>query len=357
LNNHITAKTIVARLDENRLRYSLLDLQNGVQLLVSEYGGRVYGPFLQPGAESLFWIPAWFKDRDPFRAALERKEWNLGGERNWVSPEIQYIVVDRPRWRESSRIQTAMDPGLNELHMTDRQARLHREMTLEATTLQHGQKTLTLDACIRPVDNPLRLLSAHDSLMSGVQYFGYTQAIELREAVSDDILSETWNLVQLNPGGSVIIPCSPRVEVTNYLPRPVDAAHQSFHPGYVRLKLTGDWKYKTGYKAAHTHGRAGYLQTLPDGRTCLLTRALFINPSLPYPEEPYEVPGVHGDSFHIYNDDGGFGGMGELEANGQTIGGDTGRSASLDTLALWGFVGPEAQIKEIAAHLLGVEIE
>ena len=60
--------------------------------------------------------------------------------------------------------------------------------------------------------------------------------------------------------------------------------------------------------------------------------------------------------FHVYNDDGGLGRFGELECNGQTIGGSTGRSSSTDQMLLWIYVGDMTAIKEIALHLLGVEI-
>ncbi len=68
------------------------------------------------------------------------------------------------------------------------------------------------------------------------------------------------------------------------------------------------------------------------------------------------MPGCNGHSVHVYNDGGGFGGFGELEVMGQTIGGETGRSASSDQFLLWMFVGPDPSIKRIARHLLGIPV-
>jgi hypothetical protein len=85
-------------------------------------------------------------------------------------------------------------------------------------------------------------------------------------------------------------------------------------------------------------------------------RSFFNNPSAPYAEEPSHSPGRRGHSIHIYNDDGNLGGFGELECNAQTIGGATGRSSSTDQVVLWLYVGSSNKVKEIALHLLGIEI-
>ena len=73
---------------------------------------------------------------------------------------------------------------------------------------------------------------------------------------------------------------------------------------------------------------------------------------MPYVEEPDRSPGQQGDSIHIYNDNGGLGGFGELECHGQAIGGLTGRSTSVDQMVLWLYVGAADKVTEIAAHLL-----
>jgi hypothetical protein len=82
----------------------------------------------------------------------------------------------------------------------------------------------------------------------------------------------------------------------------------------------------------------------------------FTNPSVPYVEGPFHTPGCQGHSFHVFNDDGGFGGFGELESNGQTIGGLTGRSSSTDQFVLWFYQGVIEKVKTIARHLLGIEL-
>jgi hypothetical protein len=188
-----------------------------------------------------------------------------------------------------------------------------------------------------------------------VLFAGYEQDVTLSERKRDDIVSEAWSLTQLNPGGLLLIPASPRVEYTDYY-EPVDGSLQTIRPDHVRLRITGTRQYKVGYKSAHVFGRLAYYNHLDDGRAYLIVRNFFNNPSMPYAEEPDHSPGCRGHSIHVYNDGGNAGGFGELECNLQTIGGETGRSSSTDQLALWLYVGARGEVKEIALHLLGIEL-
>ena len=59
------------------------------------------------------------------------------------------------------------------------------------------------------------------------------------------------------------------------------------------------------------------------------------------------------DSIDIYNDGGIFGGFGELETQGQTIGGPTGLSSTSGQQVLWLYVGAPVKLAAIARQLLG----
>jgi hypothetical protein len=235
------------------------------------------------------------------------------------------------------------------------QWRLSQDMTLEAYNIASGQKELHLERLIRRVEDPLRNLSEYPDLTDSVLFVGYEQVVSLSENKRDDIMSEAWSLVQLNPGGVLVIPASPRVEYTDYY-EPIDESLQTIHSDHVRLKITGDRQYKVGYKAAHVFGRLAYFNHFDDDQAYLIVRNFFNNPSVPYAEEPHELPGCRGHSIHVYNDGGQFGGFGELECNAQTIGGETGRSSSTDRLVLWLYLGAADEVKEIALHLVGIEL-
>jgi len=356
VNNEITLRQVIDRLEENQIPYGLLELQHGVTLVISQRGGRIFGPFLTAGSGSIFWTNGAFAEPGAFRAFLHSGSWNLGGDRIWIAPEIQYHVPDRSDFWGSVFWPAQVDPGNYALEQSGpAEWRLAQEMALQAYNLASGQKELHLERLIRPVDDPLRNLSDYQALSDGVLFAGYEQVVILSERKRDDIVSEAWSLTQLNPGGHMVIPCSPRLETTDYY-QPVDGDLQTFHANHVRLRITGNRQYKVGYKAAHVFGRLAYHNHLADGHAYLIVRNFFNNPSAPYTEEPDHTPGRRGHSIHVYNDDGNAGGFGELECNAQTIGGDTGRSSSTDQLVLWLYVGRADQIREIGLHLLGVEL-
>jgi hypothetical protein len=121
----------------------------------------------------------------------------------------------------------------------------------------------------------------------------------------------------------------------------------------VRLRITGQRLYLTGYKAAHVYGRLAYHSQLGEGQDILMVRGFFNDPSSDYLDEPPEVPGRRGDSVRVYNDDGAYGAYGEMEVYGRAIGGGTGRETSTDTMTLWLYVGRPARLNAIATHLLG----
>jgi hypothetical protein len=355
MNNHITYTMVINRLEKNDLLYKVVQLDHDIRIIISQHGGRIFGPFLSEDSESVFWINKAFKNAEAFKNFLDAGEWNLGGERIWIAPEIQYSVKDRTDFFGSYTIPAQVDPGqyiLTQPHQ--QQALLCLNMNLEMYNLASGQKELLLKRLIRKVDDPLRNLSNYQQLIEDVIFGGFEQNITLSETISDNVMSEVWDLIQLNPGGEILLPVSPCVEYTDYYEL-IDESFQTRNPHDVRLKITGNRRYKVGYKAAHLFGRVGYFNIVNETQAYLIVRNFFNNPSAPYAEEPFHTTGCRGHSFHVFNDDGGFGGFGELECNGQTIGASTGKSSSTDQFVLWFYEGSSEKVKTIAFHLLGIE--
>ena len=86
MTNTITSQQIRQRLDENHLAYALMPLQNDTFIIISERGGRVFGPFLNAESESIFWVNEAFAAAESFRDGFASGDWNMGGERVWMSP-------------------------------------------------------------------------------------------------------------------------------------------------------------------------------------------------------------------------------------------------------------------------------
>jgi len=150
----------------------------------------------------------------------------------------------------------------------------------------------------------------------------------------------------------MIIPITgPEVDYTDYFD-PV-GKYQKINNNFVSLNITGDKQYKVGYNSASVLGRIGYLNELDENNFCLIVRNFFNNPSSIYCEEPPDIIGKRGNSIHVYNDNGMFGGFGEIECNGQTIGGNSSRSSSKDNMCVWIYHGKKKKINKIAKLLLG----
>lgn len=354
--NPIDLSTVITRLEENDLLYGVLPLQDGIKILITERGGRVLGPFLDEETPSIYWLNPVLASADEFKAFLDADDWNLGAERVWVAPEVQYNITDRFRFDETFALPPQMDPCDFALaQIAERCWHLKQEMVLQAHVLAEGQKELHVERWIQPAANPLRFLSGFAELMHGLRFAGYEQIVSLTELAHDDIMSESWSSIMLNPGGVMLVPASPLLEYDDYR-EPIDGEHQRLFSNHVRLRITGDRRYKVGYKAVHLTGRLAYFSELGNGQSYLVVRNYLNNPSSVYVEEPPHLPGRKGNAVHVYNDGGHYGGFGELECDGQTIGGTTGRSTSTDQFLLWLYAGDTVRIGTIVQHLLGIDL-
>jgi hypothetical protein len=357
-------------LSEAGERYHVLPLQGDACALITQRGGRVLGLFPTRDSQNLFWTnSAAFDSVEAFKKFTGEGGWNLGGERIWIAPEIQYNVRDRNDFWGTLSVPPQMDPG--DFRFNDYETNVDeneyevvtivRDVTLSAYNIGTESQYIFIMSDINPVRNPLDRLQNVSNLMQDVQYFGYIHEVTFN---GDDTstYSESWNLVQLNAGGQLIIPCMPFVEASDYFGDVPEEARQ-LHYGdvpYLRLNITGKQQYKIGYKSACMTGRMAYHHTLPDGREYLLIRSFFNNPSNVYAEEPPHLPGVNGHSVHVYNDGGEFGGenaFGEMEVTGQTVhGGSEFADGALDYFLMWAYVGTPEAIRRIAHLLLGVKL-
>ena len=355
MNNHITAADIAGRLDENGIRYEKLQLQGGAFILVSDRGGRIFGPFLAEGEESLFWANGAFTGADTFQGFMRSGDWNLGGDRIWIAPEIQFYVKDRTKYWETIFVPPAVDPGTYTLQFDGQICTLSQRIGLQAYNIASGETALELTRQIQTAENPLRSLKGCDELIKNVQFSGFQQQVTLRSESGQHIYAEAWNLSQLNPGGKIYICAVPAAQHVDYY-EPVTEEYMTRGVNYVSFRVTGDRRYKIGLKAAHLFGRMAYLNQQRDGGTYLIVKNFFNNPSSVYAEEPPGRPGDNGYSVHVYNDDGKLGGFGEMECNAQTIGGDTSRLSSVDTIATSVYRGAKADIEEILRQLTGITV-
>src|SRR5689334_1618993 len=92
--------------------YRVLALHGEASLLVTRRGARILGVFPAPGADNLLWTnPVAFESVAAFKQFTADGGWDIGGERIWLGPQIQFSVRDRNNFPASFHVQADMDPG------------------------------------------------------------------------------------------------------------------------------------------------------------------------------------------------------------------------------------------------------
>jgi len=345
-----TLREMASRCRENKLKYDVLTIGSGARLLLLERGGRIFGPFFGDDA-GIFWTNEAWHDAGTFRALLKNKEWNVGGDRMWIAPEIQFHIQDRNDPAHSERIPRPMDPGSYRIHAGAKSGTMEQTIRLRAYNLAQGNIALQLRKDIVPAANPLRKLPGAAELLGDVRYCGYLQEVTLNIRRGAEICAEAWNITQVEPPGDIWIPVTSTAAYVDYYD-PIDDDYLRRTQDWVRLKATGERKYKVGLNAAQVQGYVVY-QSESDGAPYLYIKCFFSNPSAEYAEEPAALPGRNGNSVHVYNDDGKLGGFTELECNLQPVGGVFKRRASRDVVCNWFFFGEPEKLDTIVKALTG----
>jgi len=337
------------------MKYEVLTVGEGWQAVVTEHGGHVFGPFSKECPEGIFWIPETIKDRESYKRLIDQKIWNIGGDRMWIAPEIQFNIKDRSRFRETLEQPKTMDPG--SYKMTREGESVHLEMELDLTSYNtvEGSMHAALHRMIHKAENPLRRLPDYEELMKGLSYCGIEELIDLNVSSDEAVFAENWNLLQIRPKGTLFIPMYEPMRGTDHYEPAGD--HEIVAENGICLRITGDSRYKIAYRSAVLTGRFGYLADSDTDSSVLIVICYPNNPSAAYSEEPPLIPGDTGYSIHVYNDDGNSGGFAEMECNMPAIGNPTGMYHAADRLTKWIFTGKTEQLRRAAKLLLGWKSE
>lgn len=356
----VTFKQVRQNLTSARLRHGILELENGF-IIVTERGGRVLGPFRdEDETASLNWLNPDLADPAALALFLARNDWNLGGDRTWLAPEIHYMFRDRASLDASYNLPPEMDPGT--WHLSAEGSMVWKlEQTMALNAYPHGPhqpipRDFKVSRSISSIPDPLWHFPQYSELKQGVSFAGYKQTVELSQTSEGAGLSAAWSLIQLNPSGEVVVPLVRPTQPTVYFPpdEPGDT-HLGFGDGYSLLNIDGKRCYKVGFNSGFLTGRVAYLNREGMQNGYLLIRSYFNNPSEEYIEEPPHLPGYRGDSAFIYNDSGGLGYFGELECQCGAVEGRPGKKSATDTLLLWAYWGPLSRLYQIAQQLLGIK--
>ncbi|MBL7007152.1 MAG: hypothetical protein ISR78_08735 [Spirochaetia bacterium] len=354
-NSSISFYETVLRLQENSLLFEVLELDNQAKIIILQHGGRIIGPFFN-GSKSILWMhPAW-SSASAWNKFLADKNWNLGGERVWIAPEIQFCIEDRSNPAQSYTLPKAMDPADYLLNRPKSHTiQLCTNMVLDTYNYTSLQQQLTIERTISSAVNPLHQFRSFEKLHEEINYCGYSHTIDLKAQPSRPaIISETWDIMQIRQGGTIILPLAGTPPFGWYY-RPKSNSYMHREDSVTTITMHPENLFKLGIPAVYCSGRVGYLHYDEDSTGwSLLIRSFFVNPSGTYSEEPFDSPGDCGYAFHVYNSGDAANHFGEIECQGEAIGTGSEKNQSSDKMLTWFFQGDLSNLFEIASILLQI---
>lgn len=352
MNNRVQYKDVIKRLIENDIKYEEISFEDSFKLIITEYAGRVIGPFYKE-QESIFWLNSAFNDTDEFKKLITEKSWNLGAERMWIAPEFAFFNKERADFFNSYIVQPEIDPANYSMTDIDNGVCLKDEIKAPVYEMDFKDKSFEIKRSITTANNPLTFLKQAKGLK--VAYCGFNHEIMIKDtSIKNQMPLEPWVLSQINPGGKLIIPFFGEFEFVDYY-EPINDQIQKVKEGYVELDICGKRRFKVAYKAANTFGRAAYVNKLDEENYYLIVKNYDNNPSNDYCCEPYNKHGEKGCSLYVYNDNGENGGFAEFENSGSTTSKE--RNTIYNTFSQWFFVGKKKELETIIEVLLGIKYD
>lgn len=318
-------------------------------LIITIHGARILGVFLDGARDNLVWTHPELADAERATAFVKRGEWNLGGDRCWLAPELElhFKNPEQPS-HEDYAVPSVIDPGRYTIrHASD--IGIVLQGGGEVTNLKSGApfnfETLrSICLCDPPAD------------ATGVSYVGYELQSELRITTPDrdGACYGLWQLVQIPPGGRTYIPVMRKPEIVDYFRTGVDK-HIKQHDDYVVFPVTGKAQHKLGVRADDGTGWMAYYRPVGDGRATLMVRQTSIFGGATYADYPAHDPSRRDVALQFYNDSGAIGGFGEMEYHSVAAIADR-FFYTRDVSRMWCFGGSADRIQAIGRELLGVSM-
>ncbi len=334
---------------------ALFDTPDGSRLLLLPYGARVLGLFAPRDDENFYWSNPALENVDAARALFASAGWhNTGGDRTWLAPELDTFHPDagldryvQPRQLDMSDYAVERAAGGTTLskRMTLHLARPDRDVDLR------------LAKWLGPAPNPLRCERGMGEILGSVDYAGYTQRTTL-ELVgrSAGAAAEVgiWNLIQLPPGGELLVPTYARAEPQHYF-GDIPREFFTIEDRLLRLRVGFRASHKVALRATAVCGRAGYVYPQGD-RWSLVIRSFFVNPSGQYLDVRKSDPDDLGYALQVCRvDEPEFGSFFELEYHAPALGSPPDPGRSEDVSQVWAFRGRRDAIAAVAQRLLGAD--
>jgi hypothetical protein len=336
-------QSVLADVGKEAILYESPDGSRVLQLL---HGGRILGLFGSGADRNFYWTHPALESTASAQDFYAGDDWhNSGGDRTWLSPEVDIFFPKYPNLDLSTYWQPReLDPGAYALQS-------NRMVNALSLTLSRSkrQAQLEISKWVAPAPNPLR----YEKEWRGdntLQYAGYTQHTALRALRPTESMIGLWNLVQMPHGGELHVPTFGRAEVKVYM-GDIGEEDLSIADGLFRYRMRAAGEHKIGLRATSMTGRVGYLYQRNE-QASLIVRNFFVNPSGEYVDVPWQTTEDFGYAVQACNVNSRLGAFSELEYHVPAIGGQTGLDYCEDVSQIWAFRGPTSLVQKAARLLL-----
>ncbi len=330
--------------------------EDGTQLLILPYGGRILGLFAGESSENFYWNHTALNSSATAAEFYASDQWqNSGGDRTWLAPEVDFFFPKFPQtdvyWQPRQ-----LDPGDWKRDVLSDTVRLVNRLTCRLSRSQ-AEVEMEITKSVLPAPNPLRYESMWGE-MTDVQYAGYSlrTSLELLGGQGEQQGPVgLWNLIQMPHGGDLLVPTccpsEPRVLFGDVKPRDVESGER-----LIRYAMRAAGEQKIAIRAIAATGRIGYRYPADNGRSALIVRNVFVNPSGQYIDVPWTDVEDFGYAIQACNIHSSLGSFSELEYHAPAIGAGTGLSCCEDVSQTWAFRGSREVIDQIIERLLTADV-
>ena len=315
----------------------------GNKILILPFAGRILGLY-PDGETNQFWVNESLSDGEAARSFFNGEGWlNLGGDRTWISPEMETHTADMEHYPDNIDVPEAVDPGAYSTKEAD-----DKSVTLESSMNVHFHQSMilikmNLKKQVIMMDDPPVALPEH------VNFAGYylNSLLAVAEPITGQMRPGIWNLIQVPGGGEIFVPVKPGVTPRAF----IGAPEFSLAGNLITCRVDTDTNFKFSVKAGHSKGLMVYCSTGNEPAS-LVVRKFKVEDEALYADYPCLDPEDDGYMTEIYIDDGMYGGFGELEYHSLAIDIGMGEEEVNDSSETWAFSGPAEAIKELCDSIL-----
>lgn len=349
MNSTLTYAEIVDSL--SRARVPVRHLHGPGHVAITLAAGRVVAMAVDCDGPSLLWSNPTLGDAELIRNHPERAAGNLGGDRLWFAPELDYFWDGVPDWHHFSNYQVPpeLDPGSYEFVDTGPNAISLRADIRVPNRATGNTIEFTVERTICMAAPPIGL---KDGAYGDVKYVGIKtfHRVELDPSTTTGRL-DLWHLLQVPPGSLLIVPLKSDEQARSDAPLLYCGS-----PAWSRINDCILWRClgtrgtKFGLSSTVLTGRTGVIRSIAPEQLCLIVREFSVSPRACYGDHPYDTPRTD-QALQIWD---GLG-FGELEHHSPMLSAEHGQHSLQESDYLWAFTGTTHSIRALAIDLLGTE--